>query len=579
MSQKKQSFIKGVAILGVAGFFVKAIGAIYRIPLANIIGTEGLGLYQLAYPIYAFLLVASTAGLPVAISKMVSAELAYDQKKNAHQIFKVSLRLLTVLGLITFILMFSLSQFIATKINGNPKSAYALMAISPSLLFVSVMSAFRGYFQGMKIMTPTALSQIIEQFGKLFIGLTLAKLLFYHGAEYGAAGAVIGVTLSEVAALVFLLGVYQRKKRTIWADVRSSKIKNTTSNRFILNKLIRMAVPITIGASIMPLVNVIDQVIVVNRLKPIIDQIENIPYYAQNFIAFLQQNGISNVTEVTMQSLIDAFPTLYVEYVDALATSMYGIAGACNTLVNFPSVFSMAIGMSLVPTISEAMVLKKKHILAKTASMGIKLTLLVGLPATIGMIILAKPITSVLYGSWGAWKIEYAAWLLSILAVGIAFLTLVQSLTAILQGIGLVKVPVRNLMIGAIVKVVVTYICVGIPAWNVRGAALGTVLCYATAALLDLLAVIKHANVVFSIRHFIVKPFISAGAMGCMVWLVYKSEFISSEAVMLAVSILVGIIVYSGMLLVTGSLTKDDLLMVPGGEKIIKRLAKWHLIK
>jgi stage V sporulation protein B len=571
--------MKGVAVLGAAGFVVKFVGAFFRIPLANIIDTDGLGLYQMAYPIYAFLLVASTAGLPVAISKMVAAELAHGEKRKAHQIFKVALRLLTAVGIVTFILMACFSRFIAININGNVKSVYSLLAISPALFFVSIMSAFRGYFQGMRIMMPTAVSQIVEQCGKLIIGLSLASILIPYGPEYGAAGAMLGVTLSEIAALVFLLGVYQRNKKEIWADVRDSTIRNNTANQTVLKALIRIAVPITIGASLMPLVNLIDLVIVVNRLKPIIDQISNIPHNAENFALFLQKSGISNVSGTTMQSLIAAFPDMYRSYVDAMATSLYGIAGACYTLINFPAVFSLAIGMSLVPAISEAVALNKKHTLARTAGMGIKTTLLVGLPSSIGIILLAKPIASVLYGSWGTWKIEYAAWLLGTLGIAVVFLTLVQSLTAILQGIGHVKVPVRNLFLGAIVKVVVTYVCVGMPAWNVKGAALGTVLCYATAALLDLVAVIKYTGVVFSFRDFIIRPVIAASAMGAIVWFVYHSQFSNSEAAMLGISILIGVIAYAIMLIVTGALTKDDLSMVPKGEKITKFLMKWHLIK
>jgi len=210
----KKSFVKGAGILAVSGLIVKFIGAVFRIPLTNIIGTEGIGLYQLAYPIYAFLLVASTSGLPVAISKMVSEEIALGNHYGAYRIFRISLRLLTLLGIVTSIILLAGSGLIS-KLQGNPKSIYGLMAISPALFFVSVMSAYRGYFQGMHMMTPTALSQIIEQLGKLIIGLTLAALWIPKGPEYAAAGAILGVTLSEVAALTFMLGVYHIKKLSL----------------------------------------------------------------------------------------------------------------------------------------------------------------------------------------------------------------------------------------------------------------------------------------------------------------------------------------------------------------------------
>jgi stage V sporulation protein B len=547
MTKTQKSFLGGAAILAGAGLVVKIIGAIFRIPLTNIVGAEGMGLYQLAYPIYVFLLVASTAGLPVAVSRMVSAEIALGNHREAHKIFTTAMKLLIGLGLVTGIAMFAGSGLIS-RLQGNPDSVGVLRAIAPALFFVSVISAYRGYFQGMQSMAPTAFSQLVEQVGKLAIGLSLAAAWIPRGPQYGAVGAILGVTLSEVAALVLLMGIYMGRRREIMARVNASTDSETKSTKTILIKIIEIAVPVTIGASVMPLVNFADQMIVLNRIKPIIDQIAGIPASVM-----LEKTG----TEI--------------------ATSLYGIlTGACNTLVNFPAFITLALGMSLVPAISAATVKNDRKEVARTASVGVRLTLLLGLPCAAGLIVLAEPIIRVLYSSFPDWQAIYGGWVLSLLAVGVIFLTLIQSMTAILQGAGKVMLPVRNLLIGAVFKVVITYVLSGQPGWNIRGAAMGTVICYAIAAILNLIGVIRHTGVAFSLRDFILKPVAAAGVMGLVVWGVRAFIFArtGSWGMTLVLAMIAGVAVYGIMLFVVRAMTKEDIDMVPGLNKIAKRFRK-----
>jgi len=578
----KNSFIKGAGILAISGLIVKFIGAVFRIPLTNIIGTEGIGLYQLAYPIYAFLLVASTSGLPVAISKMVSEEIALGNHYGAYRIFRISRRLLTLLGIATSIILLAGSGLIS-KLQGNPKSIYGLMAISPALFFVSVMSAYRGYFQGMHIMTPTALSQIIEQLGKLIIGLTLAALWIPKGPEYAAAGAILGVTLSEVAALVFLLGVFRNKKPGIIRQARATyKTHYQEHSRTIIRRIIEIAVPVTIGASIMPLVNFADQIIVVNRLEPIISKVSNIPYTLENFSKFVVEKGGRLAPGLTMENAAVLMPELYAEFCKKLATSLYGIlSGAVNTLINFPAVLTIALAMSLVPAISESYALKDYEGVASKTTIGIRLTLLLGVPAAVGLAVLAEPILKLLYGSMSEWEYAHGAALLTTLSIGVVFLTLIQSLTAMLQGVGKTGIPVKNLFIGAIFKVIVTYTLAGIPRWNVRGAAMGTVVCYGIAAFLDFAAVIRYNGIGFSFKDFVLKPVISVGVMGIIVYYTYNFVYgrLGSNAPALLISILAGIIVYTIMLFITGSITKKDFEHIPGGRKLGRILGRLGLLR
>ena len=535
----KKSFVKGAAILAAAGIIAKAIGALFRIPLMNIIHEQGMGLYQLAYPVYAFLLIVSTAGLPTAISKLVSEKIALDDYRGAHKVFRVSFRLLLVLGLTTSIIMLVGSPLFA-KLSGNEKSFYPLLAIAPSLFFVSLLSSYRGYFQGMQIMTPTALTQIVEQFGKLIMGLWFAALWIPNGPEYGAAGAVLGVTLSEVAALVLIVGIYRSQEPRIYRRIkRSPRQAYNESSRSIMTRIVKIAIPVTIGASIMPLVNMADAVIVINRLT-------------------------------------------HTGFTKPEATGLYGIlTGGANPLINFPTVFTIALGMSLVPAISESYAVKDWRSISDNASTGIKLTLLIGLPAACGLYVLALPISRLLYSSLKEEAIINTGNLIATLSLGVVFLTLIQTLTAILQGVNRIVMPVKNLMIGALFKVVLSYVLVGIPALNVKGAAIGTVTCYGIAAVLDFAAVISYAKVSLSATDFFIKPLISTGVMALCVYGSYNFSygFLKSNIKATILSILVGVLVYAVMLLVTGVIKRQDFELLPKGKKVVRVLDRLGLLR
>lgn len=547
MTKTQKSFLGGAAILAGAGLVVKIIGAGFRLVLAAKIGTEGMGIFGLAYPIYAFLLVVSTAGLPVAVSRMVSAQTALGNYRNAHKIFITSMKLLVGLGIVTSVILFAGSGLISSM-QGNVKSIYVLQGIAPALFLVSVISAYRGYFQGMQVMMPTAFSQVVEQVGKLVIGLALGIAWVSKGPEFGALGGILGVTLSEVMALVLLMGVYMGKRKGIMDRVKSSPETGVGSAKSILAEIIKIAIPVTIGASVMPLVNFADQMLVLNRLKPIMDMVSGIP-----------QEVLASKTGTQ------------------LATSLYGLlTSVCNPLVNFPAFISLALGVSLVPAISEAVALKDRKKVTRTVSTGIRMTMLLGLPSAVGLMTLAYPIIKVLFGAYAEWEITFGSWILSLLAVGIIFLSLVQSLTAILQGAGKVMLPVRNLLIGAVFKVVITYVLVGQPGWNIRGAAMGTVICYAIAAILNLIGVIRYTGVAFSLRDFILKPVAATGVMGLAVWGVraFISARTGSWGMTLVLAMVAGIVVYGIMLFVVRAMTKEDIDMIPGLNKIAERFRK-----
>lgn len=534
----KKSFVKGAAILAAAGLIAKLFGALFRIPLANIIGTEGMGLYQLAYPIYSFLLIVSTAGIPTAISKLVAEKIALNNHREAHRVFSVSIKLMLAIG-ITIFIIFSLGSRTVARLLGSERAFYSILAISPCLVFVSLLSAFRGYFQGMQDMTPTALTQILEQLGKLMLGLLFASMFISRGPEYGAAAAVVGVTLSEGAALALIMGMYRRKRKDILYNIKKSpKTRYKESDRSILDRLLRIAFPVTIGAAIMPLVTVADAIIVVNRLKQI-------------------------------------------GYAQPAAESLYGmLTGNANPLINFPAVLTIALAMSLVPAITESYSAKDIGGVRKKTTTGMRLTLLIGMPAAAGMAVLAHPICSLLYSRLSPSEISTTAELLTILSLGVLFLTTVQTMTAILQGLNKITIPVRNLAIGAAFKIVLTFVLVGNPDLNVKGAAIGTVVCYGIAAFLDFIAVIRYSGISIRVMDLFIKPIIGVGLMSLFVYVSYNylSPTLGNATSTLA-AISLGIVVYALVLLLSGAIKKNDFELLPGGTKVGRLLEKLRLIR
>lgn len=529
----KNSFLKGAFILGMAGLVVKILGAFFRIPLGNIIGSEGMGYYQTSYPIYVLLLTISSAGFPTAISKMVAEKRALGDNKGAHRVFKISFVAMIVLGILTSSLLFFGAGFIVGQLK-NPKAFYSMVAIAPALLFVPIMAAYRGYFQGRNNMTPTAVSQIIEQFGRVILGLGLGILFLKKGTEFAAAGAAFGATAGAVFGTIFMVLIYYMSRKKIKREVEKSENFKEETTSTIMKQLLFIAVPITIGASVLPIMNMIDVSVVMSRL---------------------QASG----------------------FTQAEANSLYGqLTGMAATLINLPQVLTMALAMSLVPVISHSFALGDLESARKDTKTAIKTALLLGIPAGAGLMVLATPIMQLLYPKEPA----EIGQILFVLSVGVIFLSLIQTLTGILQGMGKAHIPVVNLLIGSIVKVCCTYFLTAIPSLNVKGAAIGTVAAYTIAALLDLYYVKKLLGIKFDKTEFVIKPFLSVGLMSASVLITYKVlRLVLGNSLSTIGGIGVGVIVYGIMLLLTGGISRKDLETNPKGKKLAKILGKTGLLK
>ena len=535
----RESFLKGALILSLAGVIVKIMGAFFRIPLSNLIGSIGMGYYQVVYPIYTLFLTLAVAGFPTALAKLVSEQRAVGDFKGANKTFRISYTVLFITGLISFSIFFFGAEFISTVILKNSGAYAAMVAISPALLFVPLMSSYRGYFQGRRDMTKIAVSQVIEQFFRVSLGLFLGYMLMKsYGPEMGAAGGVLGAASGGFASAAFLIYIYLRNTKERKAEIAHSSHIKTESTGTILKKLLYVAIPITIGACVMPLVNMVDSVIVVRRL---------------------QVAGFD----------ID------------MANSLLGqLSGMAIPIVNLPVVIDQAIGMSLVPSISEAYALNQINRARKEAKTGLKTILLVVLPCTFGLAALATPIMSLLFPSIEATGPASLGTLLFVVAPSAIFLGLVYAQNGILQGMGKPMVPVMALLVGMLFKVVISYTLTGIASVNIIGSGIGTVSAYAVASIIEFIYIKKHMQLKLSPKEFIIKPLLTVITMFVVVKLSYGVTVgFLGNALATLISISIGGVVYGLVLLGIGGITKEELMSMPKGEKIYSILRKFKLMK
>ena len=545
MSKENKSFVKGAAILGAAGLVVKILGAVFRIPLGNMVSETSMAYYQPAYYIYTFFIVIATSGIPVAISRMVSERAVQGDYRGAHRAFKVSAFLMFGIGAVSFLLLFFGAGAISAGMS-SPNAKYPMMVIAPALLLVPLMAAYRGYFQGMQNMNPTAVSQVIEQVFRVGFGLSLAYLFYRSAPAFlswagkdattasdvkGAMGAICGATIGSAAGLALIIFIYMKSRAAIHhrMDMHPDTVFEATGD--ILKKVLLIAVPITIGAAVMPIMNMVEVPIINSRL-------------------------------------------LAAGFTPQEADVLYGtLSGYVMSLINLPQVLTAALAMSLVPMITSVFTQRDTEALTENTVLGMRIATMIGLPCAFGMAVLSHPIMLLLYPTKPQVADNSAA-CLTILAIGIIFLSIVQTLTAILQGVGKQMVPVINLLIAVVIKIVVTFVLVGIPTLNIRGAAIGTTVAYLAAAVLDILAVKKYVGVSFPAGLCYLRPALSAGIMAVFARLVFNvltmilGHGIAASGIATMLSIILAACLYAVLLIVTKSCTRDDLLHMPKGHKL-----------
>ncbi len=530
---KTQTFIWGAAIIAFSHILVKAIGALFKIPLDRfILHPEGMGIYNAAYTIYNWLFMLSTAGLPVAISKMVSESCAVGNMKEANRIFRIAKVLMFVLGLGGSLILFFGAELFSNLMSA-PSAKLSIMTLAPSLFFVAMMSAYRGYTQGMNNMIPTAVSEVIEALGKLCIGLWLAVSLVGLGIEYGAAGAIGGVTIGTACGFVLLWvnnGIMKHRLQKNTALFRNDTPPK--SGRKILKRLITIAIPVTLGVSVFTLTSLIDTAMIMNQLA-----------------------GLG--------------------YDETSRLSLFGYLNRAVTMFNVPPTVIAAISISVVPAISAALSAHRPAQATETAKSALRITILFAFPCAVGLSVLAAPILQLAFGD------ASHSFLLNVMGLAVACVTLVQTGNAILQAYGKVWTPVINMAIGGAVKVVVNLLLVSQPAININGAPIGTFLCYFTVMVLNLLAIKKVTGVTYEFSDFVIKPLFSILVMGAATMITYDFVFRMGMHYIIAMgaAICAAVVVYGAMIFLVRCIKKEDILLLPRGERMYAALRRLHFMK
>lgn len=524
----KKSFVKGAVILGAAGLICKVIGAFFRIPLYNMLG-DGMQYYEAVYPYYSTLLVISSAGLPTAISRMVAERTAVGDAPGARKVFRKAQALLLGIGLVTTALMYFGADTLARTTVGAG-AAPSFRAMAPALLIVSLMCAYRGYLQGLQRMTGTAVSQLLEQAGKLGIGLFLAARWMPRGLEYGAMGAIVGVTISELLALIAVALFYffrGRDDRAALSAVRPAE----SSEGGIMRGLLAIAIPVTIGASIMPITGIADASFIKSTLLSI---------------------GMSEA-----------------------AASMRYVALRSNVtnIINMPAVLTISLAMSLVPAISAARTANDRQTIHTVSAMGIKIAMFVGIPCAFGLFALAEPVIDLLYNI-DAERLAISGALMRTSAIGVVFLSLVQTLTGILQGAGKQHIPVVNLLIGGVAKVALMLTLMRNPAIEIQGAAISTVACYVIAGVLDAIYLVRYTGLKLNALDTFIKPLVASVIMGAAAYFSYGFLLArtASNGVSTLGAICVAMVIYLALVVWMRMFSEQDFAYIPGGARIAKYL-------
>lgn len=532
----RETFLRGALILAVGGLASRGLGAVYRFFLPWIMGPEaeyGIGLFNFAYPLYVFFLAVSSTGIPSAVAKLVAENLARRRPDRAQAVFRLSLLLMTLLGLALSGLLFWGAPYYARHVAREERAALSVIAVAPAVFFVSIMSAFRGYFQGHQYMKPTAVSQVVEQTVRIGTMLLLAWLLLPRGIEYSAAGATFGAVTGAVAGMLYLMFVYTRSGSLAARAPVPEAGRGGFSRRALLREIVTLAVPVSLIGVIQPIIGVLDSLIVPLRL------------HAAGF----------DGTE---------------------ATSLYGIlTGFAAPFMIAPTVFGFALASSLVPSVSEAVAVGDRASLRHKNNLGLRAILILLLPSAGGLLALAREIPATFFDS------PETGAPLALLALGTVFLGMQQSSSSFLYGMGVVNAPVRSLVVGALVKFSVTWSLTAIPSMNINGAALGTTLGFLVAVSLNLRTLQRELDYRipwWSLGGKTLQATVVMAVLARLTFLALRGVLGLKAATLAAVA--AGGAAYVVILPLLGGVTARDLEIVPGlGPKLAGWLRRTGLLR
>lgn len=580
-STGEQTLVKGALILTIGTIIVKIIGAIFRLPLTNIIGTAGLGYFSAAYALYTPIYTVCASGFTSALSRVIAeanAEMRYRDVRKTHKIARM---IFLITGLLGFIVMTVVGSFVYIRFV-DENSIYAILTMCPTVFFCCMMAAYRGYYEGSRNMYPTAVSQVIEALGKLILGLGLAIGIVKYGEhqygdvayatmwvygeivhsldeahmvsyKYAAAGALMGIMLGSLFGLVYLMLRHKFKgDRITKADLERSPAPADTKS--IVKKFFSIGIPIALGSLVLTLTQVIDASTIQTRIEGL--DLEALNEYYVNLCG-IKADGTN----------------LFNYKLEEIPNVLYGAYSSSISIYNLVPYITQALGISALPVIAAAWVRKDSEGVRKNLNSVIRIVVLIGMPAGLGIFALAGPILQLLYPGTDAAII--AEPMLRLLGIMIIFGTLVTPLNSMLQAVGKQTVPVKLMLIGAAIKILLNYALVGVQDINIKGAPIGSICCYAFIVVCSIYILCKTTKVKIDFAPTFIKPFISAAGCALAAWGV--CELLSGALgvkIAAVLGILVAVVVYFVLIIMLKVLSKEDVLMLPKGEKIAKLLEK-----
>ena len=577
------SFAAGALIMTIGMFIVKLAGAAFKIPLSYILGGVGFGYFTTAYNMYSPIHALATAGLPIAISRMVSGYMTQGRYKDVKLMHKISIPLFMATGLFGSLLMIFGSFYYVQLVNA-PGSLYSLLALAPTIFFSCLISIYKGYYEGLRNMVPTAVSEIIEAFGKVIFGISLAWLTVSYGMsefqKFGtvfgtayetkeaaklailpwvSAAAVVGITLGSVAGYLYML----IKFKICGDGITPEELKEAPEPypvKKIMKMLLSISVPVALGAIIMNVASTIDSTLIQTRLNDIMNS--------------------------TPEALLKVYGSLIPQQnikAGKVHVFLLGCFGYMNTVVMVLPTITQGFAISALPNVTSAWVSGVKEKIKSSIETVLKVTSIVSLPIGIGMSVLSLPIMDLIYNTFGknksAEEVVISSHIMGIYALGIIFVAIGTPICSTLQAVGRADIPLKALTAGVIMKIAFNYILVGIPEINIQGAGIGTLICYLFVCAVTLFSLKKETKVSLDFTGVFLKPLLCALICGATAW---ASQGLMAMAIPYKLATVIAIalaaVVYVFALFLTKTVTSKDLATIPKCKKIIKVLEKFGMM-
>lgn len=523
------------SILALASIIVRLIGIVYRIPLTNIVGNEGMGYYGFAFEVYQILVILSTSAIPVAVSKLTAARVAKREYKNAQRIFRCSIIFAAVLSgtlaLITFVGARQISSFM---FGGITEVAPALRVLAPTVFVCAVMGVFRGYTQGLGNMAPTGLSQVVEQIFNAIVSVAAAAILISRGAAYGAAGGTMGTFMGAVSSLVFLYFVYSANRKGLNQRMKKDPTKKLMEDKEIYRLIGLTVIPLILTSTIYQISSLLDSALFSNILKAI--------GYQSSFIS-----------------------------------SLYGIySSKYQLLINLPLGITSALSVAMMPGIAGAIALNRKDQVREQMDMVIRMTMLIAIPCAVGVAVMGGPIMQMLFND----ATTLPGRMLIVGAVTIIFYALSTLTSTILQASNHMRVPVINAAISLGVHIVFTVVLLAFANLHIFALIYGNIVFSFCMCVLNLRSLAKLIDYRLDIQKMCGATFVASVIMGVVTFLVYKGciYVIHSNILSTLIAIIIAVVVYALFMVLTRGVTEDELYMFPKGETLVRILYRMHLL-